>query len=73
MKGSNKDMNQKLNGKNEKRQTQVRANKIDKKDKNITQPKRPLTSSINTNSKNNDRYNRNMHDKNTNIQRSSKL
>ena len=67
MKGSNKDMNQKLNGKNEKRQTQVRANKIDKKDKNITQPKRPLTSSINTNSKNNDRYNRNMHDKNTNI------
>ena len=69
MKGSNKDMNQKLNGKNEKRQTQVRANKIDKKDKNITQPKRPLTSSINTNSKNNDRYNRNMHDKNTNIQK----
>ena len=67
MKGSNKDMNQKLNGKNEKRQTQVRANKIDKKDKNITQPKRPLTSSINTNSKNNDRYNRKMHDKNTNI------
>ena len=67
MKGSNKDMNQNLNGKNEKRQTQVRTNKIDKKDKNITQPKRPLTSSINTNSKTNDRYNKNMHDKNNNI------
>jgi len=67
MKGSNKDMNQKLNGKNDKRQSQVRANKTDKKEKTVAQPKRPLTSSTNTNIKHIDRYNKNNLDKNNNI------
>ena len=67
MKGSNKDMNQKLNGKNDKRQYQVRANKTDKKEKTVAQPKRPLTGSTNTNIKHIDRYNKNNLDKNNNI------
>ena len=67
MKGSNKDMNQKLNGKNDKRQYQIRANKTDKKEKIVTQPKRPLTSSTNSNIKHIDRYNKNNLDKNNNI------
>ena len=60
-------MNQKLNGKNDKRQYQVRANKTDKKEKTVAQPKRPLTGSTNTNIKHIDRYNKNNLDKNNNI------
>ena len=67
MKGFNKDKNQKIIGKNEKKEAQIRSNKNDKIEKNINQPKRPLTSSTNTNSKHIDRINKNIQDKNNNI------
>ena len=60
-------MNQKLNGKNDKRQYQVRANKTDQKEKTVAQTKRPLTSSTNSNIKHIDRYNKNNLGKNNNI------
>ena len=53
MKGSNKNVNQKLNGKNEKsdKKPQIKIDMSLKKENNVPQQKRPLTSSNNSNIK----------------------
>ena len=76
MKGSNNNnQNQKPNGNNEKK-LPTRINRIDKNENNNNKivPKRPLTSSTNTNSRQSNKINTNtnIQNKNTNIQKNIK-
>ena len=76
MKGPNKDMNNKLNGNNEKNEKRIskRINKMDKIDineHNKIMPKRPLTSSIQSNSRQQNKINANIPNKN-NIEKNIK-
>ena len=76
MKGPNKDINNKLNGNNEKNEKRIpkRINKLDKIDineNNKIMPKRPLTSSIQSNSRQQNKINANIPNKN-NIEKNIK-